>query len=375
MRTAVALAARSLRFTPWRTGLLILALGLTLALPLTVRWLVAGYTDGLTARAAATPLVLGAPGNRFDLVLSALWFRQVEVEPLVYGAVAAANAEGTAEVIPLHVRFTARGAPVVGTTPEYYPRRALEVAAGSLPLRIGDAVVGAAVAERLGLTPGAPLLTDQRDVYDLAAAYPLRLTVTGVLAPRGGPDDTAVFVDVKTAWIIQGIGHGHRAATGAVEAGEVQYQTITPENRARFHAHGDPGLHPLTAALVYPQDAKARTLLKARTNVRGAAHMVEPAAVVDELLGVVVQIERFLNANFAVIGLSALIFIGLVIGLSLRMRAAEFAELSRLGASRLFVARLILAEWLLLALGALLVAGLGLGVAAALLPDLTSLAR
>lgn len=375
MRLAFSLARRSLAHTPLRTGLLILALGLTGALPLTVRWLVGRYTEGLTARAAATPLVLGAPSNRFDLVLSTLWFRQVELEPLPYRAVQAINAEGTSVAIPLHVRFSAREAPVVGTTPEYYVRRDLRAARGSLPLRIGDVALGAQVAERLGLGPGATLLTDQRDVYDLAAAYPLEMTVTGVLAPTGGPDDSAAFVDLKTAWIIQGIGHGHRPTAGRVEAGAVQYQAITPENEAQFHAHGDPGGHPLTGALVFPRDHKAQTLLKARTNVRGEARMVVPMSVVEELLGVVVHIERFLAANFAVVGLCALIFMGLVFGLSLRMRAAELRELDRLGAPRAFVLRLLAAEWLLLAAGALVMALIGWGVAAAMLPDLTSLAR
>lgn len=375
MRLAFSLAWRSLRFTRWRTGLLVLALGLTIALPLTVRWLIGSYTTGLTARAAATPLVFGAPGNRFDLVLSALWFRQAEIAPVPFRAIQAVNDTGTSVAIPLHVRFSARGAPVVGTTPEYYERRGLAPAAGSLPLRIGEVVLGATVAERLELGPGGALLTDQKDVYDLAAAYPLKLAVTGVLRPTGGPDDSAAFVDIKTAWIIQGIGHGHRPADGRVEAGEVQYQAITDANRAQFHAHGDPGGHPLTAALVFPRDHKALTLLKARTNVQGDAHMVAPEAVVTELLGVIVQIERFLTANFAVIGLSALIFIGLVFGLSLRMRAAELREFDRLGASRGFVVRLLLAEWALLALGALLVALIGLGLASLALPDLTSIAR
>ena len=30
------------------------------------------------------------------------------------------------------------------------------------------------------------------------------MTVTGVLAPTGTPDDDAVLVDIKTAWVIEG---------------------------------------------------------------------------------------------------------------------------------------------------------------------------
>ncbi|MGK0358661.1 MAG: putative ABC transport system permease protein [Bradymonadia bacterium] len=375
MRLPLRLAWQSVRHARWRTALLVFALGLTASLPLTVRWLVGSYGDGLTARAQATPLVLGAPGHRFDVVLAALWFRQVKIEALPFAEIERIHAEGQAVAIPLHVQFSARDYPIVGTTPEYHAHRQLRLAQGTQPLRIGEATVGAAVAKALSLTVGDPLLTDQKDVYNLAAAYPLRLRIKGVLAPSGGPDDTAVFVDLKTAWIIGGVGHGHRSASGRVESGEVQYQEITDANRASFHAHGDPGGHPVTAALIVPRDAKARTLLKARTNVRGQASMVAPIDVVDELLGVVVQVQRFLNANYALIGVSALIFVGLIFGLSVRMRAAELAEYSVLGAPRGFVARLLLAEWLLLLLGAALVAGGCTLIATRLLPNLASLAQ
>ena len=374
-RLAFRLARQSIRHARWRSILLVLALGLTASLPLTVRWLVGSYGDGLTARAQATPLVLGAPGHRFDVVLAALWYRQVKIEPLPFAEIERIHTDGQAVAIPLHVQFSARTHPIVGTTPEYYAHRGLRFSAGTQPLRIGEAVVGATVAESQSLDVGDPLLTDQKDVYNLAAPYPLRLRIKGILAPTGGPDDSAVFVDVKTAWIIGGIGHGHRAATGRVESGEVQYQEITDANRASFHAHGDAAGHPVTAALVVPRDSKARTLLKARTNVRGQASMVAPIDVVEELLGVVVQVQRFLNANYAVIGVSALIFIGLIFGLSVRMRSAELAEYSILGARRGFVARLLLAEWILLLLGAALVAGVCTLIAASLLPDLANLAR
>ena len=39
------------------------------ALPLAVRVLIAEYRDGLVRRADDTPLVVGAPGSRFDLLL------------------------------------------------------------------------------------------------------------------------------------------------------------------------------------------------------------------------------------------------------------------------------------------------------------------
>ena len=56
-------------------------------------------------------------------------------------------------------------------------------------------------------------------MYDLSAEYPLKMRVTGILAPTGTPDDLAVFTDVKTAWVIDGIGHGHDDLAATMEEG------------------------------------------------------------------------------------------------------------------------------------------------------------
>ena len=39
------------------------------------------------------------------------------------------------------------------------------------------------------------------------------MKVVGVLSPVATPDDEAVFVDVKTAWVIAGLAHGHDDVT------------------------------------------------------------------------------------------------------------------------------------------------------------------
>ena len=39
------------------------------------------------------------------------------------------------------------------------------------------------------------------------------MNVVGILHKSPSPDDQAVFVDLKTAWIIEGFGHGHQDVT------------------------------------------------------------------------------------------------------------------------------------------------------------------
>ena len=74
MSPTLRLAWRYLAYHRVRTALLVLCVALVFLLPLAVQLLVDSYSRALGARAAATPLVAGAPGSRYDLVLNALYF-------------------------------------------------------------------------------------------------------------------------------------------------------------------------------------------------------------------------------------------------------------------------------------------------------------
>lgn len=343
------LAWRHLRHHRGRAGLLVVAITITITLPALVHVLVGRYEAGLRARAEATPIVLGAPGNRFDLVLGALYFRPGAVEPITLKPVKQIRKSGLGQAFPLHTEFTADGHPLVGTTLDYLSFRGLTPVQGRMIGRLGEAVVGS----QIDLSPGDPLLTDQQDLYDLAATYPLRLDVVGRLAPTGTPDDHAIFVDVRTTWIVAGIGHGHTDLTKAARADErtvvadpslVQYQHITDENIARFHLHGDKADLPLTAVVVAPNDQKSQTLLKARY-ATGSVQARIPSEVIDELLGVVLRVRRFLNTHFVLITASTGALLLLIALLMVRARRPELETLRALGATDTFIRRVILVEW------------------------------
>ena len=57
------------------------------------------------------------------------------------------------------------------------------------------------------------MLSSPAGAFDVAGTFPLKMKVVGVLAPTGTADDEAVFVDLKTAWVIAGLAHGHTDVT------------------------------------------------------------------------------------------------------------------------------------------------------------------
>lgn len=353
-----------------KAALLATAFALTLFLPLALSFLIREYQSDLTARADTTPLVLGARGDRYDLVLKSLYFSGGLETSLSAADLDTLTQQHASRAIhiPLHLGYSARRYPLVGTSLDYFPFRNLTVADGSLPLRLGDAVLGHTVARELGLGPGSHLITDQSSLFNIASTYPLKLRITGVLAPSGSPDDRAVFADIKTAWVVAGIGHGH-ADLASPEAGSqileqtdtnvtgskavFEYAEITPENLASFHFHADrPGL-PVSSILVAPHTPRDATLLKAKLSLDESRQLLAPSGVVAELLGLVFRIKAFLDrAAWLVYALTAT-FTTLVVILSLRLRRDERHTLHRIGCSRFTVARLQANELLiLLALGA-----------------------
>jgi putative ABC transport system permease protein len=368
------LAWRYVAYHKVKTVILTVCLMLTAVLPLSAHLLIAQYGDSLTARARATPLVVGAKGNRFDLVLKALYFGSAQVDAIRMAEVESIRNSGLATPIPLHLRFTARGHPIVGTTLDYFEFRGLRVARGTGLHTLGQAVLGVKVAAELQVGPGDHLFSDQRSLYDITKTYPLKMHVAGVLAESDSPDDEAVFVDIKTAWIIEGITHGHQDVVKTADesvllqrtdenvmtnASIVEYNEVTPDNIDSFHTHAEPAELPLSAIIVRPHDPKSSTLIKARYGLSETHRMLVPEEVVGELLGLVFRVKQFFDANFALITVSTMLFLVLVVLLSQRIRKREMETMFKIGCSRLTV------FWLQ-AVELAIVVALGLGTAAVL---------
>ena len=350
---ALFLALSYLRFHWARSVVLVLVTALILSVPIISQVLLNGSQAALTDRAEKTPLILGSRGSQLDLIMNALYFSDDRAAPVTMAETETIWDSGLGLPIPLNTAFETNGARIVGTSLEYFDFRELDVAEGRQIALLGETVIGADVAARLGLGVGDTVVSAPQNLFDLDGVYPLELNIVGVFAPTGTADDEAVFVDIKTSWVIAGIGHGHDGvlAAGATSgdivasASLVEFNRITPENIDSFHFHGDPSGYPVSAIVLVPQDARSATILRGRyLGPENPVQMIVPREVIGELVDRIFRIKTLLDAVTLIVGGAALAAVALAVFLTYRLRAREMQTAFKIGARRSMILRLLAAE-------------------------------
>lgn len=372
MLDSLYIAWKYIRFHKLKTAILIAVISLTFYLPAGVEALVDETTRQLRLRASKTPLLIGAKGSEAELVLNSLYFDTKPPAEMTMAASRRVKTSGYAEAVPLYVRFRARDKPIVGTTLEYFSFRGLQIKSGRQFAILGECVVGAEIASELGVKPGDSMLSQSENFFDLAGVYPLKMKVVGVLRASGTPDDTAVFVDLKTAWIIAGLGHGHQDLAQeetsdsilskegnrlTANASVQTYAEITEQNAASFHFHGNPSTFPVTAIIALPHDRRSKTLLVGQfQSASDALQIVQPTETMERLLASIIRVRTFVLAGSILLGTATVLSVILVFALSLRIRAQEIATMQKIGIASARLVLIIAWEILLVVVSGIFIA-------------------
>ena len=377
MTDILYLAWRYLSYHRIKTAILIASITLIVFLPVGLQVIVGQSAEELTSRAQATPLLIGAAGSPLELVLNSLYFETETPKLTDFGESLRIADTGLAQSIPLYVRFRSRDQPIVGTSLEYFDFRELKLAKGRAMALLGECVLGAKAAEIMEVKVGGTVISSPESVFDLAGVYPLKMKVVGVLEPAYNADDEAIFVDLKTAWVIEGLVHGHQdlaapeAASGVLSRDEetitanasvVQYSEITPDNIDSFHFHGDMSGYPLSAVVAVPFDQKSGTILMGRfESAEEQSQIVRPVGVMNELLATILTIQGFVVAAILIVASATLATAALVFMLSLRLRRREIDTMVKIGGSRGRIGAVLISEIVaVLSIGVFLAGGLTL---------------
>lgn len=364
MKQSFYLAFKYLFFYRYRTFILTVSIGLILFLPMGLQRLITESEDQMLARADATPLVVGAKGSSTDLVINTLYFERNEIEPIELRLVEQLNQLNFGYGIPIISIFKARGFPIVGTDLDYFAFRGLSFKYGRQLQYLGECVLGNAVADALGLDVGDDLLSSPENFLDLAGVYPLKMKIVGVLNPKNGPDDNAIFTDLRTNWVIMGLGHGHqdlqtvqdptllmkKDSISIMASPKVfMYNEINKTNMDDFHFHGNQEEYPISSILFVPNDIKSGTLLRGRFE-EGTfqEQIIVPSKVVENLLQTIFRIKKIFNMVFVLVGMVTLTIVALIVVLTLRLRKDELFTMFTIGSSKFKTAEIVFCELLVI---------------------------
>ena len=341
MRDSLFLAWQYICYHRITTAVLIASITLITYLPAALEVIVDNAEQHFRSRANSTPLVVGMRGSPLELVFASLYFDKPYNAVMRMSQLQRIEKQNLCQAIPLHTRFESRGASIVGTTIDYADLRDLQIGQGRMWRMLGECVVGSHVAERLDLRVGSKLPVSTTTAFTLNSA-PLRLRVVGIFAATETPDDEAIFVDLKTTWIMEGLGHGHvkDAKHGSPEA--TAYTEITKENVDSFHFHGDESQFPITSIIVVPENQKADTLLRGQyLSPEDTTQIVCPREVMDAMLDKVFMVRSYIISIISVVSLVTLLTVSLVLVLSVRLRRGEIKTMKKMGCSRFTIASLL----------------------------------
>lgn len=374
MLQSLYLAYKYIRFHKTRSMVLIFSIGIIIYLPNGLKKLISESEIQMVKRAKATPLIIGAKGSSTDLVINTLYFQQEKTENISMEVMAAVNATGFGYAIPIMSIFTARNFSIVATDRDYFNFRKLNLSSGRWISFVGECVIGSTVADKLNIGVGDSLVSSPENFFDLAGVYPLKMNVVGVLSPTDSPDDQAVFVDIKTNWVIMGLGHGHEDLaknydptivierdSSVVKAGAklYLYNTISGENMDSFHFHGDMDAYPIGSLIFVPKDHKSETILRGRfESGEFTEQSIVPEEVVNNLLQSIFRIKQIFNTVFVLVGVATMLILALIVTLSIRLRKNEIYTMFTIGSSKLKVFEIISFELIILTGSSILFAGL-----------------
>jgi putative ABC transport system permease protein len=363
-----ALALKSLRNRKFTAALTVLSIALAVVLLLGVERIRQEAREGFASTVSGTDLIVGARTSPVHLMLASVFRIGNATNNIRWDTYRfLAQRPEVAWTIPISLGDSYRGYRVMGTTPDYFDHfrfardRRLELARGKRFADTHDAVLGADVAETLGLSIGTSIVIAHGagDVsFVLHEHHPFR--VVGVLARTGTPVDRTVHVSLEGLDAVHTHSDEHDSdpLVAAMHAGE---EAEGHNEDTLGEAHEGSSGRTITAFLVGLRSRGSALAMQRLINEYPAEPLtaILPGVTLQELWEITGAAEKTLFAVsvlVVVVGLAGML-VALLTSLSERRR--EMAVLRSVGARPTHVFALILGEAAVLTL-----AGIGLGVAA-----------
>ena len=320
------LAFLSLWRRPLRQGIVLVLIALATALPVFLLQMTGGLYRGINRAVEPFPILAGAKGSAYQLVLNTVFLKDRPLENISYETVDKLRKSGKAKAVyPLAFGDNYRGFPIIGVEKEifqYKPNRKkdpwLTVKTGKSFSEKREVVLGSEAARLSGLRIGDTF----HSIHGMAAAgkkHGEENKVAGILAPCGGPYDAAIFTDIRDVW----------------EAHHIP----------AWEQKGD-----VTAVLIQPEGYKEALQLLAAYQRNKEIQLLFPSQPVISLYHTVGQSKEFWKILISFLLILSLLMTLLIMYWSGKSRIREFALLKALGAGGGDIIKMLLGEQALLLL-------------------------
>ncbi|MBB6226586.1 putative ABC transport system permease protein [Polymorphobacter multimanifer] len=343
-------------------------------------------------------LVVGAKGSPLQLILSSIYQADVPTGNIPLSSVEVLRENpSVSKVIPLAQGDNFRGYRIVGTEPAYPEHYGATLAEGRLWAKTAEVVIGADVANALGMALGQRFVGSHGMSDDAAAQGHdhAPFIVTGILKPSGSVVDRLILTSIESVWDVHGIAHGDEDdhdhdgdgkpdhAPGEHDHGDEDHDHEDhdhdsdgkQDHAAGEHDHGDEDhdheaggqkLDPeVTALLVSYGSPLAAVQLPGFINRQTNLQAAVPAVEITRLLQLVGLGLDAVRALAVLLMLTAGLSIFVALYTALRQREGDMAMLRVIGASRASIfGQMIFEGVALAAAGAILGVLLGHGVIA-----------
>lgn len=329
------MAILSLVRRPLRYGLLLLLTAAACALPVFVTQLTGGLYKGLNRAAAPFPILAGAKGSPYQLVLNTVFLKDRPIGNVPYSEVDFLRHTGKADlVLPLAFGDSYRGFRLCGTEKEIFSyvvpgdkKQWLMPAQGRVFSHHGEAVIGAETARLTGLKVG-DTFTSNHGFVEKGHKHNHPYRVVGILQPVQGPYDSSILIPIEDVWEA----HSHHAGGEAAEA------------------HREEGKGDVTAILVHPVGyGQAMQLLSQwQRRKQSPTQLIFPAQSLISLYAMAGQSKSFWYLLSGGLVAAAVLMTLLALYWDGTSRMEEWAILQALGAEPSAVRKLLLLEQFLL---------------------------
>ena len=223
--------------------------------------------DGFKTTAGYYDMIIGPSGSSTQLVMNTMFFTESPLGTISYEYFEALEQDTRInKVVPFTMGDSYNGAKIVGTTPDFLEGK--EIEEGKAFAAPFEAVIGAGVAKKYGLTIGSEMITSHGLAEGGHAHEANPLVVVGILEETKTAYDNVVFTSVKTVWST----HDHGAQEDHEEEGE-------HEEHEEHEEHGD-----ICAILVKTKSFNYYNQVKTEYSKNGALLVVNPSEVLREVM-------------------------------------------------------------------------------------------